>query len=352
MAQTQTVRTRKSGTVPLTVHPLRTSDGIEISVSRLARADATDAVLLIHGLTTSSDMFVMPEHYGMAAYLHDQGFDVWIADFRMSNHFDYNIRNSFTFEDIARNDWPAIVGFMQETIGTRRLHVVCHCLGSVTFHLALYGKTIGGISSVVSNSVSLNPCVHSWSAVKLVVAPFLVEKVLRLPYVDPRWSERDNARMPRIGRLLARLVGLVHLECNEDACNMVSFIWGAGAPAIYEHAKMSPVTHRRVAQLFGPIAMPYFRDVRRGVFRDNTFGRYIDNVGEVRVPTLLMSGDRNNIFPGSNRLTAARIAAKGIPGYTYREFPDYGHQDVFMGKDCDRETFPAMVDFIRQVIAQ
>ncbi len=347
------VRTRRSGTLETTLHRLRTADGVDVSVSRLANAQATDAVLLIHGLTTSSDMFVMPEHYSLAAYLHDQGFEVWIADFRMSNHYAYNTSASFTFEDIARNDWPTIVGFIRDAIGARRLHVICHCLGSATFHHALYGKTIDGIASVVSNSISLHACVHRWSAFKLAVAPFLVDKVLRLPYLDPTWSERGGAKKkkPWLGRLLAKLVGLAHLECNEDACNMVSFTWGTGAPSIYEHANMSPVTHQRVSELFGPIAMPYFRIIRRAVFGGHSLGPHTGNVGEVRVPTLLLSGDHNNIFPGSNRYTAEQIAARKIDGYEYREIAGYGHQDLFMGKACDRDTFPLMVGFLRKVIA-
>jgi hypothetical protein len=270
---------------------------------------------------------------------------------------------SGSFEDIAAQDWPTIVGFIRESIGARRrLHVIAHCLGSVTFHYALYGKTIAGISSVVSNSVSLHPRVHAWAALKLVLAPFLVDNVLRLPYIDPAWAERDNARQPWLGRLIARLVGLVHLECNVDACNLVSFTWGAGFPAIFQHAKMARATHERLPELFGPIAMPYFRTVRAAVWGGGDFGlqsdlpdhvaqfprRLIDRVGEVKVPTLLLSGDRNDIFPGSNRVTAALVKDKGIDGYEYRELPGYGHQDVFMGKDCDRETFPLMVDFLRR----
>jgi cholesterol oxidase len=362
-----TVRTRQSGSRRTTLHRLTTPDGVGISVSRLASAEPADAVLLIHGLTTSSDMFVMPEHYNLAAYLHDRGFDVWLADYRMSNHYAYNIKEAFTFEDIAANDWPTIVGFIRETIGARRrLHVIAHCLGSATFHAALYGKTIGGIASVVSNSISLNARVHPWSAAKLTLAPFLVDKVLRLPYLDPAWSERDNPRKPWLGRLIAQVVGLWHLECNEEACNLVSFTWGTGFPAIFQHAKMSRVTHGRLTELFGPIAMPYFRNMRASVFANNTLTRYskkpehvrqfperyIDNVGAVRVPTLLLSGDRNDIFPGSNKLTAALLKERGIEGYEYRELPDYGHQDVFMGKDCDRETFPVMLDFLGRVTGQ
>ncbi len=361
------VRTKNSGVLSTTLHRLQTSDGVMVSLSHLPHPDARDAVLLIHGLTTSSDMFVMPEHYNLAAYLHDQGFDVWLADCRMSNHYAYNTTAAYTFEDIAAYDWPPLVAFIRSTIGGRRLHVIAHCLGSATFHLALYGKTISGITSVVANSLSLNPRVHPWSAFKLMVAPFLVDSVLRLPYLDPRWSQdtrTDGVKQPWVGRALARLIGMAHLECNEDACNLVSFIWGTGFPALFQHDKISRVTHDRLTDLFGPIAMTYFRNVRSGILANNTFvrfstrpehahlpERYIDNVGAVVVPTLLLSGDQNHIFPGSNKLTAALVGAKGIAGYEYREVAGYGHQDMFMGKDCDRETFPMMVQFINRVTA-
>ncbi len=356
-----TVATRNSGTLTTSLHALTTPDGISLSVSRLAQPGAKDACLLIHGLTTSSDMYVMPEHYNLAAYLHDQGYDVWLADFRMSNHYAYNTEGTFTFDDIGANDWPTIVEFIRRNVGEARLHVICHCLGSVTFHHALYGKSVSGITSVISNSVSLNPRVHPWSAAKLLCAPFLVDKVLRLYHVDPRWGQPD-VPAPWVGRALAKFVNLTHLECNNPACNLVSFLWGSGFPAVFTHEKMAPETHDRLTELFGPIAMPYFRNVSHGVFNHNTFGRYsrkpehkhlparyIDNVGEVVVPSLLLSGERNHIFPGSNRLTADLIQAKGIAGYEYRELPGYGHQDVFMGKDCDREVFPLLHQFMQRV---
>lgn len=365
-----TVSTRRSGPVQTVLHPLTTPDRVRISVSHLpARAGgAPDAVLLIHGLTTSSDMFVMPEHVSMAAYLHDHGFDVWLADFRMSNHYAYNTQQAFGFEDIGSYDWPTIVGFVREQIGARRrLHVIAHCLGSVTFHYALYGKTITGIDSVISNSVSLHARVHPWAALKLLLAPFMVDKVLRLPYLDPSWADKADPRTkPWLGRLIAKLVGLWHLECNVDACNLVSFTWGSGTPALFQHDKLAAATHDRLPELFGPIAMPYFRVVRRAYWGGQDFGlqsdkpehqavyprRLCDRVGEVKVPTLLLSGEHNHIFPGSNRHTAAAIRDRGVDGYQYREIPGYGHQDVFMGQHCERETFPLMLDFLQRVGAR
>src|SRR5262245_20858328 len=69
------------------VHPFSTDDGLGLSMLRFTRGPAGDqggdAVLIIHGLTTSSDMFIMPEHHNLVRFLLDNGFrDVWTLDYR------------------------------------------------------------------------------------------------------------------------------------------------------------------------------------------------------------------------------------------------------------------------------
>ena len=46
----------------ITTHYFSTEDGLGLSMLRFKRAEAGETVLIIHGLTTSTDMFVMPEH--------------------------------------------------------------------------------------------------------------------------------------------------------------------------------------------------------------------------------------------------------------------------------------------------
>src|SRR4051795_8971806 len=78
----------------ITHHPFTTADKLGLSLLRFNRdrGDSGDSVLIIHGLTTSTDMFIMPEHYNLVRYLLDHGFkDVWTLDFRMSNRFSYNL---------------------------------------------------------------------------------------------------------------------------------------------------------------------------------------------------------------------------------------------------------------------
>src|SRR5690349_9881808 len=77
----------------VTTIPFSTADKLGLTLTRFTRGgDATDAVLVVHGLTTSTDMFIMPEHYNLVRYLLDHGYrDVFCLDFRMSNRLPYNL---------------------------------------------------------------------------------------------------------------------------------------------------------------------------------------------------------------------------------------------------------------------
>ena len=72
----------------ISTHHFSTGDNLGLSLLRFHRRPSEDVVVIIHGLTTSSDMFIMPEHYNLVQYLLDHGLtDVWTVDFRMSNRY-------------------------------------------------------------------------------------------------------------------------------------------------------------------------------------------------------------------------------------------------------------------------
>src|SRR5689334_18070821 len=113
----------------VSVHPFSTEDGLGLQLTRYLASDSDDVVLLVHGLTQSSDMFVMPEHHNLVRYLHGNGFgDVWALDMRMSTRFPYNAETGrHTLDDVAAFDHPAAIRELRRHLGGRRLHVVAHC---------------------------------------------------------------------------------------------------------------------------------------------------------------------------------------------------------------------------------
>jgi len=53
----------------ISTHYFNTDDKLGLNLLRFHRQSCDDVVLLIHGLTASSDMFIMPEHYNLVQYL-------------------------------------------------------------------------------------------------------------------------------------------------------------------------------------------------------------------------------------------------------------------------------------------
>lgn len=343
----------------VTTHYLSTADGLGLSMLRFTRGTPGDAVLLVHGLTTSSDMFVMPEHRNLVTCLLDEGFDVWCLDNRMSNRYSYNLGyHRYTFDDCALFDYPPAVETVRRTVGDRPLHVVAHCLGALSFTMSLFGGAVDGITSVVANSVALTPKVPRWSRAKLAAAPRLVE-LAGIQYMNPRWSE-DPWLTP--GKIVSRAVSLFHRECDVPACHMLSLMWGTGWPALYNHDNLDERTHRRAADLFGATSMHYYRHVRAMVRAGNTAVKYrpgdprydalpddyFAHATRIRTPVLFSTGADNHVFTDSNVECHRRLRDLGCTQHELAVFPGYGHQDVFMGRDAAADVFGHLIGFLRR----
>ena len=341
----------------VSTHWFHTEDGLGLSLLRFQRGAAHDAVLITHGLTTSTDMFIMPEHDNLVTYLLDQGYgDVWCLDTRMSNRHPYNLfKHRWTLDDVALYDFPPALATMREQIGDRPVHVVAHCLGATAFAMSLSAGLVD-VTCAALNSVALTPRVPRWSRMKLAVAPALVDHVVGTPYLNPSWSEDPGLTR---GELISRAVSFFHRECEVPACHMLSMMWGTGWPAVYTHENMAEVTHRRIGDLFGATSVHYYRHVLRMVragravkYRpaDPAYDRlpndYLLSAVGVTTPILFMTGDENRVFTDANIVCFQRLERAAPGRHELHVFPGYGHQDPFMGQDVAREVFPRIIRFL------
>ncbi|WP_067457569.1 alpha/beta hydrolase [Actinomadura macra] len=344
----------------ISVHPFATEDGLGLNLTRFLRTEGDDVVLLVHGLTSASDVYIMPEHRNLASHLLDNGFgDVWAVDFRMSGRFPYDAEtHRYTLDDIALYDFPATLKELRKHIGDRRVHVIAHCLGAVSFSMSLFAGAVDGITSLTCNSVSLTPRVPAFSKLKLSFGTWFLEYVVGLPFLDPRFGEAPFLTRPW---MLSRLVSLFHNECKAPACHMQSFQWGAGKPAMYEHANLLPETHARVADICSASGLHYYRHVRKMVSAGHSVkyapddpryaslpNNYLKNAADVRTPLLLLAPDRNRVFTDSN-VHLHKILEKAAPGrHELAVLPGYGHLDPLIGKNSYIDVFPRIVDFLKR----
>lgn len=346
----------------IVLHPFTTADGLSLNLTRFRRAASDDVVLVVHGLTSSSDMFIMPEHRNLVQTLLDEGFgDVWTLDYRGSCRFPYNLaRSRYNFDDIALFDHPAALAELRRHIGPhRRIHVIAHCVGALTMAMSLFGKTVQGVTSVILNSVALTPYVPVWSTLKLALGPWASDYLLGIEYYNPSWRRQPGWS---VGKLLAMGADLLHQECDSPECHMLSFMWGTGRPALFNHENMLPETHDRLGDLFGGVDVHYYRHVHKMVSSKNTAVKYetgspryaalpdnyMTHAADIKTPILFLQGQDNRVFADSNIRCHERLE-KIVPGrHRLHVVPGYGHQDIFMGKNVATDVFPDLISFLRE----
>ncbi|HYD93900.1 MAG TPA: alpha/beta fold hydrolase [Noviherbaspirillum sp.] len=346
----------------ISAHPFPTADGLRLELTRFSRGTSDDVILVVHGLTSSSDMFIMPEHQNLVQTLLDQGFpDVWALDYRGSCRFPYNLaRSRYNFDDIALFDHPAALAELRRHIGPqRRVHVIAHCIGALTMAMGMFGKTVQRISSATFNSVALTPHVPGWSALKLALAPWASDYLLGIEYYNPGWRRQPGWSA---GKMIAMTADLLHRECASPECHMLSFMWGTGKPALFNHENMLDVTHDRLGDLFGGVDVHYYRHVRRMVSAANTAVKfepgnrryaalpddYFADAAAMTTPMLLIQGQDNRVFADSNIRCHERLE-EIVPGrHRLHVFPGYGHQDIFMGRNAALDVFPHLIAFLRE----
>ena len=228
--------------------------------------------------------------------------------------------------------------------------------GSVAFLMGLFAKTVQGVTSVIANSGGLTPRTPRWSRIKARVGLPLIERVLDFPYVNPLWSE--DPILTR-GKIFSKVVSKFHPECDVPACHMLSFMWGSGRPALYSHENLSPITHRRGGDLYGPTSVHYQRHVFKMVWSGNRAVKYdpsnplhdplpddyFQYAEEIKTPILFVTGRQNYVFSDSNIVCYKRLKRFAGDRNELHVFDGYGHQDVFMGKDVASDIFPRFLDF-------
>ena len=162
--------------------------------------------------------------------------------------FFYNLEpHRYSVDDLALYDIPKAFETIRQKVGDdKNIHVIAHCVGSMAFMASYSSGLVDGISSIISNSVSLTPKVRWQAKLKITVAPFLIEYIFGYPYLSTKMPYFPG---PGFGRWIWWMERLIRRECKEPACHMASFMWGWGFPACYEHENLHPVTHRRLSDL-------------------------------------------------------------------------------------------------------
>ena len=361
--------------VPRSAH---SSARLPLRLHRYGSADKKPPVLLIHGLAQGSLIYAHAAQHGadrrhLASYLREQGYDVWLIDYRLSNLFGPGVvqYDGWSMDEIAEYDIPAAIEAIHEYYGGReRLHVFAHCVGAVGIAAAILS---GRVTSTQVASVALN-AIHPW----ILPSPandfrarlgVFIRDWLDDSFFDPLPASRTrvggmHALLDRLAFSLARLGEApgTHpsgpdADYTDAICDRMTLLYGR----MWRHEN-SRAVHPHWKDLVGraPGAVQrhlFYLLTNRRLLTSDGDNRYLTecNVRNWQgIRTLLLHGDRSDVFnPQSATRTAIRLsqllsAHPGAPTpVCLKRVADYGHMDVILADDALHRSFPYLHHFFK-----
>lgn len=254
---------------------------------QLARRDGPSgltrckAILLIGGLGQSNLSFLAPEldrkpgqdddEPALAEFFYEQGFDVWLLDYRLSPHLDAS-KLPCTMDQVAAFDIPAAVNVILQSVSKEtgcafeksQLFAYGHCVGAASLAMSLLGgflkhksgeDKLAGVAFSQMQAITIG----SRSLQMRMRMSGLARDLLGIDYLRLSPVERlPTAMEASLDRLFASLPVEPGQECPHErsrwwprtpicTCKRLS---GIISPVI-NHARIKPKTHEKLAVYFG-----------------------------------------------------------------------------------------------------
>lgn len=334
-----------------TVVPFTASDGFACNLLHIEGGSGERGpVLLVHGAGVRANIFRAPVQTTIVDRLVEHGYDVWLENWRASIDLP---PSTWTLDQAAVFDHPQAVRTVLRETGMPTLKALIHCQGSTSFMMSAAAGLLPQVSTIVTNAVSLHPVVTPFSRLKLKATVPLVSAMM--DYLNPQWGlDAPTLR----ARLIALVVMLTHHECDNLVCRQVSFTYGSGFPTLWSHENLNDETHEWLKREFAHVPLSFFRQITKSVSE----GALVTVDGRAELPANLgaqpprtdariafIAGERNVCFlPESQRKTFEFFSRHSKQRHTLHIVPNYGHLDMFMGRNAARDVFPIIIGELDQ----
>ena len=328
--------------------PFRAKDGMECNLIHVqgSAAPVKGPVLLVHGAGVRANIFRSPVRTTLVDTLVKEGYDVWLENWRASIDLP---PNSWTLDQAAVYDHPKAVKTIVERTGTDEIQAVIHCQGATSFMMSAVAGLVPEVKTVVANAVTLHPVVPEFSRFKI---NYLTPTVGRLlDYLNPQWGLYAPTTMSKLIRLL---VLLVHHECDNPVCKMVSFTYGSGFPALWSHENLNDETHEWLKGEFAHVPITFFRQMARCVEEGHLVSvegiselpeSFVAEPPQTDARFAFLAGEKNHCFlPESQKRTFEFLDSLHNKYHSFHLLRNYSHLDVFMGKNAHRDVFPLILN--------
>ncbi|RZF40918.1 hypothetical protein LSTR_LSTR011002 [Laodelphax striatellus] len=343
-------------------HNLTTEDGCTLEFFRVREPNAPKqvevidrpVVLLTHGIMGSSTGYVFAgKGNGLAFHLVDNGFDVWLANFRGNVYGGLKTPPGdkfwdFSFHEMGTIDIPNYIDWILHYTNQEKLFYVGFSMGTTASYVMLSEKP--EYNSKIAKMISMAPVVYTnnskshwlkkigiWALSRLTHIQQLAYFLRPVPlFSEPKcWKEKVKPRCQR-------------------------FLKGGSAdpsdPVLYDDTfyEIAPAggsvkTLAHYLQLYnGKVFRPYSHSKSKNMRRYNSSEPEPYKLSNVKVPILLLLGDKDafampqNINKLNDSLTSVtKLEIKHV------ENKEFNHMDFFVAKNLEDLVFKPVTDYLK-----
>ena len=323
------------------VHHVMTADRTIVRLVRY-KGGTKGPVVLAPGYGTSTLAFTIDTvDTNLPEFLFGHGYDVWLFDYRASPALPSS-GTQFTIDDIATRDYPAAIGKVREITRAPTVQVMAHCIGSMSFLMAMMAG-LRGVRSAVCSSLAFYPITLPQAKLKAdldlgaALAAFGLD-TLTTDFDPNEWRDKllDAVTRPAAAKW----------KCDSAVCRRILLFYGE----VYKHEQLNEATHRATHEMFGVANLTAFNHialmVRKGQIVDHT-GKdaYLPHVDRLAIPIRFLHGAENRLFlpEGTSKTLQTLAGANDASLYMRVQIADYAHMDLFIGKNAARDVYPEVL---------
>lgn len=354
---------RKAG-YPAEGHIVQTNDGYLLTVHRIPGDKDQPSVLLQHGFLSSSADWVIPgKDKGLAFILADQGYDVWLGNFRGNTYSRAHVSLSplsskfwnFSFHEMGVYDLPAMILYITN-MTLQPLHTyIGHSMGTTASYVMAAEHP--EIVQMVRMIVSLAPAVflkHMKSPIKFF-APFAKDyEVIAHFFGEDEFLPQNN-----VLRFLAKY-GCKENYFEEEICTNTLFVICGFDKEQFNYTLLPVILSHDPAGASTKTLVHFSQEVESGKFRQYDYGYEKNlliyntteppdyNLTNITIPIALFYADNDWLV---NTLDAKKLYSL-LPNVLdlYRvSFSKFNHLDFIWGKDAFELVYKRLLKLMKKI---
>ncbi|XP_012231415.1 lipase 3 [Linepithema humile] len=355
---------RKAG-YPAEAHIALTEDGYLLTLHRIPGSKNSPPVLLQHGLLCSSaDWVILGRGKALAYILADQGYDIWLGNFRGNTYSRAHISLSpsssnaqfwdFSFHEMGIYDLPAMITYITN-ITAQPLHTyIGHSMGTTAFYVMAVERPES--AAMIGRMISLAPIAF----VEHMKSPlhYLARFANYLGIIARFVGANEFLPQSTILRILAGY-GCDADLFKEKICSNVLFLICGFDKEQFNYTLLPTILSHDPAGTSTKTMIHFLQEIRSGKFRQYDYGRKKNmqiykapqppdyNLSNITTPIALFYADNdwlNNVIDVKRLYNSLTNVLD-----TYRvSFPKFNHIDFLWAKDAPTLVYDRLLQIMKR----